>query len=556
MGQRVQWCGRVAAACLLGAFGALGSGCGGPSSDGAPSANPRGGETERSWLRTYDPSRADNGYTLTLWRREEPVLLDMGGRIVHRWADVRMKSRVRLLPGGSILGIGRGRSVVEVDWAGHTVWSHRTPGAFPHHDVVRLRNGNTLVVLKVPEDPGDVLEEVTPGGEVVWRWTAVEHLDGLLPAEVEAGDVTHINSVQELPENPWYAAGDERFRPGNVLVSARNLDMVLVVDRRTGRVVWSFTAGLDRQHEALMNPPDSARPGWIQIFNNRRRSFGSDRRSEILEIDPTTGEVGWHFRTAGFFTSTGGTQQLLDNENLLVTSTRGRRVFEIDREGRVVWEWTPPFQPVRARRYAADFDPRLRALPRGDLDSVRPVPDVPYLDPETYRFARRGARRQVQLDGVDRTVLRRPEACRDLLVPEGARLELAWGVDVRAWSAAAGPDSLEFVARIGASGPLEGDLRSLPESVVLIRDSVSRSDVPHGPLWRTSELDLAGFGSRRVRLCVGTSPASGSGERLGYWQQPVITGSAPAGPEAGDEALDDEEEQVRREHLRTMGYVD
>lgn len=555
MGQWLDWGGRLTMGFFCGALGLLGAACR-ESAQSAPDPGARSGAP--SWVRTYDPTRADNGYTLTLLRRHEPVLLDMQGRIVHRWPDVRMKSRVRLLPGGSILGIGRGRSVLEVDWNGRELWSYRTEAAFPHHDVVRLANGNTLLVLKVPDDPGDVLEEVSPAGEVVWRWTAMDHLQRLLPAEIEKGDVTHINSVQELPENPWYAAGDDRFRPGNILVSARNLNMALIVDRQTGAVVWSLTRGLDHQHEALMNPPESMRPGWIQIFNNRRRSFGSDRQSEILELDPRTGEVGWRLRIPGFFTSTGGAQQLLRDGGLLITSTRGRRVFEIDRRGDIVWEWTPPFQPVRARRYGADFDPLLRALPRTELRPVQPDSDGPYLDPETYRFSRRGARRDLQLDGVARTVLRRPRACSDVLIPEGARLQLAWGADVANWRKATDPVALDFVAEILASGTLDADLAEADgPPQVLLAERVERADLGDGPLWRTRDVDLAAFGSRRVRLCVGVRAVGPAVENLfGYWQQPVIAGPAGLDDDAESEALDAEEDAVRREHLRAMGYVD
>lgn len=528
---------------------------------------PEPADLESLWIRTYEPSRAANGYTLTLWQRQTPVLLDMQGRIVHRWDDVRMKSRVRLLPGGRILGLGRGRSVVEADWDGEIVWSYRVSGAFPHHDVIRLENGNTLVVLKVEGDPGDVLEEVTPQGKVVWRWTALDHLDGMLPEKVKEGDVTHINSVQELPENPWYAEGDGRFRPGNILVSARNLDLVLIVERGTGAVLWSYTGDLDHQHEALMNPPGSARPGRIQILNNRYRSFGADRASEIVEIDPRSKETMWRFRTPGFFTSTGGTQQLLGNGNLLVTSTRGRRVFEIDRDGTVVWEWTPTFQPVRARRYPVDFDPRLRALPRYRLRTVRPVPDVPYLDPETYRFVRRGARRPRTLDGVERVVLVRRRECRVLLIPEQAELQVAWGADRARWRALAAeqaPRALDFVATVERLGSLAGAAAGPEEAQELLRDRVLRSEVRNadgiGALWRTAEVDLSDDGSQRVRICVEVGGDREEwAERIGFWQQPVVVG--PSAPEIGvaaelEAGIGAEEEQVRREHLRTMGYVD
>ena len=45
-------------------------------------------------------------------------------------------------------------------------------------------------------------------------------------------DWTHSNTVQVLPETP--ASRDPRFKPGNVMVSHRNLDTALVIERETG----------------------------------------------------------------------------------------------------------------------------------------------------------------------------------------------------------------------------------------------------------------------------------------------------------------------------------
>ena len=42
---------------------------------------------------------------------------------------------------------------------------------------------------------------------------------------------THMNSVQELPPNPLFDRGHEALRPGNILVSARNLNTLYIVAR-------------------------------------------------------------------------------------------------------------------------------------------------------------------------------------------------------------------------------------------------------------------------------------------------------------------------------------
>ena len=45
------------------------------------------------------------------------------------------------------------------------------------------------------------------------------------PYNNTACDWMHVNTVQALPENKWYDMGDERFKPGNVMmnVPSKNL---------------------------------------------------------------------------------------------------------------------------------------------------------------------------------------------------------------------------------------------------------------------------------------------------------------------------------------------
>src|SRR5436190_13467876 len=150
-----------------------------------------------SWVTVYDPARAAPGFTLTLHDLRIPVLLDLNGRVVHSWREARLKSRVRLLPDGGVLGLGLGRSIVEYDWSGRKVFEFRTEGAFPHHDVIRLANGNTLVLVfregGKHGEAGDTLLEVDRGGTVVWSWNW-RRLGALLPAKpAHKHDVTHIN---------------------------------------------------------------------------------------------------------------------------------------------------------------------------------------------------------------------------------------------------------------------------------------------------------------------------------------------------------------------------
>ncbi|MEP7012400.1 MAG: arylsulfotransferase family protein [Acidobacteriota bacterium] len=522
--------------------------CGGPGGKPAAPAVSKARPVEAAWVTRYDPASARNGYTLTLHDLRIPILLDMNGRPVHAWRAARIKSRVRLLPDGSILGIGLGHQVVEYEWDGRQTWEWNVPHGFPHHDVIRLKNGNTLVLAMEERAKGDTLFEVTHKGHAIWTWRAAEHLDSILPPQAaHPNDLTHVNSLQELPENPWFAAGDARFRPGNLLLSARNLNTIFVVDRVSGAIVWSFRDGLDRQHEAAMNGPGLPEPGKIQVFNNRQRSFASDRQSEILEIDPRDGKVSWRYRAPGFFTPTGGLQQLLPNGNALITSTRGGRVFEITRAGKVVWEWTPPYEPVRAVRVARDACPQLAKIAGDPPRPVVPPAGYGYVDRDAYRFARKGARAEVVIEGKSRTVLAEESACSDLVLPFGARAEIGFGVDAAQWNGTESPPV--FAMHLTPAGS--------PKRTVLLRETIGAD----GESWRRRTVPLGAYALRSVRLCVEIEGASGDGVRWAWWEQPSIRSAGDVGraEDEEDEALGGdltpEERKVQEQHLKSLGYV-
>jgi outer membrane protein assembly factor BamB len=540
------------------------------------------------WVEIYDPEWASNGYTLAFWKRRIPILIDMNGRVVHAWPTARAKSRLRLLPNGNLLAVGLGRAVVEYDWDGNLVWQHRIEGEIPHHDVIRLANGNTLLVLRSKKRPTDDLVEVTPEGEVAWKWEAAVHLaPWIAKGRTDRGDLTHINGVQELPENPWFDGGDERFRPGNLLISPRNLNAIFVLDRATGEVVWSWDRELDLQHEALMIEPGFPGHGRILIFDNGYRSTWEYRKSVVLEIEPPSGEITWEYRSDDFYSPTGGIEQPLPNGNVLISSSRGGRAFEVTREGEIVWQWVPPYDPNRPQRVAFDHTPQLAALERPEAIAVRPVEGYRYVDPAVFRFSRRDARHSVGVNGQKRSILRDNQACRRLFLPLGARLEVRYGLNRTAFSHhGREPFAVDFAVRLKAGA---GD------EVELWRDTVSLERNHQ----RKRAIDLSAHALEWVDLCLSTAAsdpviatdgAGGSAETgasgpaangpidpFVYWLEPRIFPATAAGrgggeadaesrggrtdqPAADDPSgalgLTDEELEVQREHLEALGYVD
>ena len=132
----------------------------------------------------------------------------------------------------------------------------------------------------------------------------------------------HINSMSVLGPNKWYDAGDERFHPDNIIWDGRQTNIIAIISKETGKIVWKlgpdYTTGEGKGNRSNHRPTpcshDSSRvflvPGNILLFdnggwagygapnpvsltgvNNAHRDY-----SRVLEIDPVKMEIVWQCR--------------------------------------------------------------------------------------------------------------------------------------------------------------------------------------------------------------------------------------------------------------------
>jgi len=284
---------------------------------------------------------------------------------------------------------------------GGTAWSARQ-----HHDWQResfpagyyspestpvVEGGNVLVLThtdhtqpKVAERPleDDRLIEVAWTGEIVWQWLASDHIDelGFAPdaraairnaASFNAArgsfDWLHVNSATYVGPNRWFDQGDARFAPNNVIISSREASLLAIVGR-DGRIVWrlgpDFSASKELQairqiigqHHAHVIPKGLPGAGNLLVFDNGGASgygfanpIAPEGRgafvrptSRVLEINPVTLELVWSYTNPRFFSTNISSAQRLPNGNTLVTAGAGGRLFEVTREGAIVWEYMFP----------------------------------------------------------------------------------------------------------------------------------------------------------------------------------------------------------------------
>lgn len=346
------------------------------------------------------------GFTLIPQSGTDKVLLiNSNKQVVHSWnLDAQ---RARLLPNGNLLvihgskiGMQRepwkslGSVIREYTWDGKVAWEFHAPDKV-HHDIHRLPNGNTLFLVRseVPEnvrikmqDPvrrkanikSDGILEVNSEGKIVWDWYFHDHFDpnqcgqvrcSNLPEKFAKGlkpvDWTHTNTASPIPDNKWYDAGDKRFKPGNVLVMARNWSTAFLIDRETKKVVWRYTGsykgGLGGGHEVHMIPKGLPGAGNILIFDNGREHHSG--MSFILEVNPQTKGLEWVYDVGhDFFSEAAGSIQRLPNGNTLISEDLTGRVFEVSKTGETLWSYKSPVRTCRGFRYPTHYSRKFDSL--------------------------------------------------------------------------------------------------------------------------------------------------------------------------------------------------
>ncbi len=167
-------------------------------------------------------------------------------------------------------------------------------------------------------------------------------------------DVLHTNAVKVLsraraPKFPL-------FRAGQLLVSPRHLDALMVLDPDSGKVVWAARGPWRAQHD-----PSFLDNGHLLLFDNH----GSPAGSRVLEYDPQTQAFPWSYPGdvgKPFLSRIRGMCQRLPNGNTLIVNSDGGEMFEVTPERETVWSCScGQVELDRARRYMPEQLPFLES---------------------------------------------------------------------------------------------------------------------------------------------------------------------------------------------------
>ncbi|HMJ74483.1 MAG TPA: aryl-sulfate sulfotransferase, partial [Iamia sp.] len=241
-----------------------------------------------------------------------PVIFDAYGVPVW-WSEPAFSFLTTPLPNGNLASLPITGGMIERRLDGSTVRVLDTEGApSDFHDVLLLDNGHYVLVTADyrpcdlaawGREPAECLfhevQELTPEGEVVWRWRPEEDIPITETPPRWRGEFDPVqNSV-----DPWHWNSIEWDGDG-FIVSLRHQDAIYKVDYATKDIVWKlggtrraeslrvvgdpyFDRGssISGQHDARLQPD-----GTITLFDNRTNSTnGRQPRSVRYRINEGAG---------------------------------------------------------------------------------------------------------------------------------------------------------------------------------------------------------------------------------------------------------------------------
>lgn len=361
----------------------------------------------------HERAEVQPGVTLMtgLWDGEVGLTLrDLNGKELHRWHapfatlwpeapqladtdlpandwDTQLHGAV-LYPNGDVVFNFDFNGLIRLDRCSRVVW--RLP--YRTHHALNVGDDGNLWVVGIKREHIEPSVRF-PGLEPPFREDSILHVsaaDGRILREISMLDVLygsgyegallvggirvhpgladpdplHTNQVQVLsaamaPAFPMFAAGD-------ILVSMRNLNLLVVIDGRTEKVKWAKTGPWIRQHE-----PQFLANGKIAVFDNRPVAnvepwwkHKPRLASRIVTIDPQSGQISVLYEGTDehpFYSERMGKHQYLPNANVLVSEVEGGRVFEITPAGKMVWSFVNRYDEdqvaviEQATRYPAEY---------------------------------------------------------------------------------------------------------------------------------------------------------------------------------------------------------
>jgi hypothetical protein len=246
---------------------------------------------------------------------------------------------IDVLDNGNVLQAttdNRDTLIEEIDpETGDHVSERRFENVYDTHDV-DLINGDELLMNDMSQDGEDrVLIYNLTQEAVTWEYYFAndsEHYPESGGGEF-GEDWTHNNDVEQI-------------RDGVVMVSVRNFDKVVAIDRDTKDVVWELGADDDTSILHEQHNPD-----YIESEDGSATVIVADSRNDrVVEYEREGDSWNRTWVLRGGRLSEPRDADRLPNGNTLIADRRAHRIVEVTPDGEVVWEVYSPWQPYDVER--------------------------------------------------------------------------------------------------------------------------------------------------------------------------------------------------------------
>jgi len=170
-----------------------------------------------------------------------------------------------------------------------------------------------------------IIQEVTPGGELVWQWRGSDHFDIVQEGTYVVGEGARWpdGGANVNVADPFHCNSIDWDQDGNLLVSARDMDAVFLVSNpgtTDGHVIWKMggtTYNKDNAtHITVINDTGNGfyrqhhvryvDGGTITIFDDRTSVPGPTRGMQVaVDVDAGTASIVWQYGFPTHATSIG-----------------------------------------------------------------------------------------------------------------------------------------------------------------------------------------------------------------------------------------------------------
>ncbi len=238
-----------------------------------------------------------------------------------------------------------------------------------HHELRMLPNGDTMVIAYPITSNVDLtgngsygsgatiadcaIQEVDGTGTLVWSWLASQHFDAAKESVAPPLATVNADGVVEDVVDAFHCNSIDVGADGNLLVSARHLNAVFLIDKPTGRVVWKLGGvaynkdgaeliriqgepknTFNRQHDARWQAN-----GNVSLFDDHSDETGPARGVEYaLDLEGGTATLTWQYQGTASSGALGSCRRYSDGHTVIgwgaLVGGTGQVLSEVDSAGR------------------------------------------------------------------------------------------------------------------------------------------------------------------------------------------------------------------------------